>query len=137
MSGEGATGQVYDATGSVINISDARGSQKLLNPADIKAPEIPEMKKEGGIVQFKILRHLITLLLSSAGIDVVLYAEVYDPASAKHREALSFYRTEQATGQHISLHCVGQSELKCTLHCLNQKMPCCSLFWIWTYLFLR
>ena len=81
MSGEGATGQVYDATGSVINISDARGSQKLLNPADIKAPEIPEMKKEGGIVQFKILRHLITLLLSSAGIDVVLYAEVYDPAS--------------------------------------------------------
>ena len=81
MSGEGATGQVYDATGSVINISATRGSQNLYNPADIKAPEIPEMKKEGGIVQFKILRHLITLLLSSAGIDVVLYAEVYDPAS--------------------------------------------------------
>ena len=89
MSGEGATGQVYDATGSVISISDARGSQKLFNPSDIKAPEIQEIKNEGDIIQFKIWLRLITLLLSSAGMDVVLYAEVYDPTSVKHREALS------------------------------------------------
>ena len=60
MSGEGATGQVYDATGSVINISEARGSQKLFNPSDIKAPEIPEMTHEGDIIQFKMWLRLIT-----------------------------------------------------------------------------
>ena len=81
MSGEGATGQVYDATGNVINISDTRGSQKLHNPADIKVPEMAEINKEGGIVQYKAWLRQISLLLASAGLDVVLYAKVYDPAS--------------------------------------------------------
>ena len=81
MSGEGATGQVYDATGNVITISDTRGSQKPYNPADIKVPEMAEINKEGGIVQYKAWLRQISLLLASAGLDVVLYAKVYDPAS--------------------------------------------------------
>jgi hypothetical protein len=131
MSGEGATGPAFDAAGNALRINPGRGGMALYNPANIKVPDVAEMTHEGDILQFKMwLRHL-SLLLSSAGMDVVLYAEVYDHASAKHREALG------ATVQHISLHCIRQSELECTLHCLNQKMPCYSLFWIWTYLFLR
>ena len=47
--------------------------------------------------------HLVRLCacraLSSAGMDVVLYAEVYDPASAKHREALSFIERTPRTAR--------------------------------------
>ena len=90
MSGEGATGQVYDAAGSVINIGDARGSLKLYNPSDIKTPEIPEINSEGDLIHFKPWLRVVTLSLSSAGMDVVLYDEAYDPTSDKHRGALAF-----------------------------------------------
>ena len=50
MSGEGATGQVYDADGNVINVGEARGSLKLYNPSDIKTPEIQEMSSEGDLI---------------------------------------------------------------------------------------
>ena len=104
MSGEGATGPAFDAAGNELRIGPARGSTALYNPANIKVRDVAEMTHEGDIIQFKMwLRHL-SLLLSSAGMDVVLYAEVYDHASDKHRDALAFIDPSNRPAYFVALH---------------------------------
>ena len=63
-----------------------------------------EIKKEGDIVQYKAWLRQISLLLASAGLDVVLYAEVYDPASVKHKDALSFIEPSNRAAYLAALH---------------------------------
>ena len=81
---------MYDADGNVLNIGEARGSRQLYNPSHIKTPEIPEMNSEGDLILFKPWLRKVTLSLSAADMDVVLYDETYDPTSDKHKKALTF-----------------------------------------------
>ena len=46
MSGEGATGQVYDAAGNPLIISEARGGYTRYDPARIKIPEVRRYKEK-------------------------------------------------------------------------------------------
>ena len=104
----------------MLIISDARGGQKLYNPSDMKSPEIPEMRNEGDILQFKLWLRRVTLLLKSAEMDIVLYSDTYDPLLEPYKEALSFVDPSNRPAYFVALRkAVTIVELKCMLHYLK------------------
>ena len=90
MSGEGATGQVYDAAGNPLIISEARGGYTLYDPARIKIPEVQALQKEGDIVLHKKWFRHLKISLGATKQAIVLDADAYNPASGKHKDALEF-----------------------------------------------
>ena len=122
MSGEGATDQVYDAAGNPLIISDARGGQKLFNPANMKVPEIPEMGNEGDILQYKYWLRRLTLLLKAAGVDVVLYHVTYDPSLESHKEALSFVDPSNRSAYFAALRKAVRAKIYAALLKINNAL---------------
>jgi len=113
---------VYNAAGNMLIISDARGGQKLYNPSDMKSPEIPEMRNEGDILQFKLWLRRVTLLLKSAEMDVVLYRDTYDPLLEPHKEALSFVETSNRPAYFVALRKAVRAKMYAALPIVNNAL---------------
>ena len=99
----------------MLRISPARGGMALYDPAKIRVPKVPKLQKEGAIVLYKKwLRHLY-LSLRATKQAAVLDADVYNPASVKHKDALSFIDPSNRTAYFVALQNAVRATIVITL----------------------